>query len=226
MQSVDRGRDPPGPDRYATLQRTDFGCPAAAIRFRTATPTAASVCWPAKPRACSRGPICDRNGPLSFRPAQLAVVGVRLPSQAPPVSDQLQMAITLCGRTRFAAGHSRRAWRDHHLDIVAVRGDRLRSGVSIIRTISHHPDDRARQYDRAAAPPETDHQCPDPQGFEPRSCRWRHRPPDATCATNNAALRRSGRSVRVRKGWDEWRETDGCPPRRSHRRRPLQSGRA
>jgi TolA-binding protein len=39
------------------LRRTDFGRPAASIRFSTATPMAASVCWPAKLRARSRGPI-------------------------------------------------------------------------------------------------------------------------------------------------------------------------
>ncbi len=37
--------------------RTDFGRPAASIRFRTATPMVASVCWAAKPRARRRGPI-------------------------------------------------------------------------------------------------------------------------------------------------------------------------
>ena len=49
----------PVPGRYAMTrwQRTDFGRPAASIRFRTATPMAASVCWAAKPRARSRGPI-------------------------------------------------------------------------------------------------------------------------------------------------------------------------
>jgi hypothetical protein len=33
--------------------------PASNIRFGTATPMAASVCWPTKPRARSRGPISD-----------------------------------------------------------------------------------------------------------------------------------------------------------------------
>ncbi len=37
--------------------RTDFGRPAASIRFRTATPIEASACWAAKPRARSRGPM-------------------------------------------------------------------------------------------------------------------------------------------------------------------------
>src|SRR3954454_11640984 len=38
-------------------RRTESGRPAANIRFSTATPMAASVCWAAKPRARSRGPI-------------------------------------------------------------------------------------------------------------------------------------------------------------------------
>ncbi len=36
---------------------TESGRPVAGIRFSTATPMAASVCWVAKPRARSRGPI-------------------------------------------------------------------------------------------------------------------------------------------------------------------------
>ena len=49
----------PVPVRHAMTrgQRMDFGRPAASIRFRTATPIAPSVCWAAKPRARSRGPI-------------------------------------------------------------------------------------------------------------------------------------------------------------------------
>ena len=38
-------------------RRTESGSLAASIRFSTATPIAASVCWAAKPRARSRGPI-------------------------------------------------------------------------------------------------------------------------------------------------------------------------
>jgi hypothetical protein len=38
-------------------RRTESGRPAASIRFRTATPIAASVCCAAKPRARSLGPI-------------------------------------------------------------------------------------------------------------------------------------------------------------------------
>ena len=38
-------------------RRTGSGRPAASIRLSTATPIAASVCWAAKPRARSRGPI-------------------------------------------------------------------------------------------------------------------------------------------------------------------------
>ncbi len=39
------------------LRRTESGRLAANIKFSTATPMAASVCWAAKPRARNRGPI-------------------------------------------------------------------------------------------------------------------------------------------------------------------------
>jgi len=42
------------------------------------------------------------------------------------------MTITLCKHTRFAARDSRRARRDHHLDLIAVRGDCLVGGRTII----------------------------------------------------------------------------------------------
>ncbi len=48
------------------------------------------------------------------------------------------MAIALCRRTRFAAGDSRRARRDHHLDRIAVRRDCLVRGLTIIRTIGRY----------------------------------------------------------------------------------------
>ena len=56
-----RARWPPNPICYATTvwRRMESGRPASKPRFSTATPTAASVCWPAKPRARSRGPISD-----------------------------------------------------------------------------------------------------------------------------------------------------------------------
>src|SRR5271165_7489356 len=46
----------PNPICYAITgwRRTESGRPAANIRFSTATPMAASVCWVAKPRARSR----------------------------------------------------------------------------------------------------------------------------------------------------------------------------
>src|SRR3954471_16062138 len=49
----------PTPGCYAVTswRRMESGRPAASIRFSTATPMAASVCWAAKPRARSRGPI-------------------------------------------------------------------------------------------------------------------------------------------------------------------------
>jgi len=49
----------PIPRGYAMTgwRRTESGRPAANIRFSTATPMAASVCWAAKPRPRNRGPI-------------------------------------------------------------------------------------------------------------------------------------------------------------------------
>jgi hypothetical protein len=54
-----RARWPQIPSCYAMTgwRRTQSWHPAVNIRFSTATPTAASVCWAAKPRARSRGPI-------------------------------------------------------------------------------------------------------------------------------------------------------------------------
>jgi hypothetical protein len=53
------GEMAPPPSCYAVTgwRRTESGRPATNIRFSTATPMAASVCWAAKPRARSRGPI-------------------------------------------------------------------------------------------------------------------------------------------------------------------------
>jgi hypothetical protein len=53
------GEMAPTPSCYAVTgwRRTESGRPATNIRFSTATPMAASVCWAAKPRARSRGPI-------------------------------------------------------------------------------------------------------------------------------------------------------------------------
>jgi hypothetical protein len=53
-----------------------------------------------------------------------------------------QMAITLCRRTRITVRDGRRARRDHHLDLIAVRGDCLVGGHAIIRTIGRHLDNR------------------------------------------------------------------------------------
>jgi isopenicillin N synthase-like dioxygenase len=60
------GEVTPGPIRYAIScrQRTEFGRPAASIRFRTVTPMAASVCWAGRPRARSRGPISALYQPI------------------------------------------------------------------------------------------------------------------------------------------------------------------
>jgi hypothetical protein len=54
------GEMAPTPSCYAVTgwrRRTESGRPATNIRFSTATPMAASVCWAARPRARSRGPI-------------------------------------------------------------------------------------------------------------------------------------------------------------------------
>jgi hypothetical protein len=63
--------------------------------------------------------------------------------QSPPFRDHLQMAIALCGRTQFAAGYGRRTRRYHHLDVIAVRRDRLVGGAAITRTIGRRPYDLA-----------------------------------------------------------------------------------
>ena len=62
----DGGRDGPNPSCYAVTgwRPTEYGRPATNIRFSTATPMAASVCWPAKPRARSRGPISVLYRPI------------------------------------------------------------------------------------------------------------------------------------------------------------------
>src|SRR3954463_15594368 len=54
-----KGEMAPTPSCYAMTgwRRTESGRPAISIRFSTATPMAASVCWAAKPRARRRGPI-------------------------------------------------------------------------------------------------------------------------------------------------------------------------
>jgi hypothetical protein len=75
-----------------------------------------------------------------FDQCALAVVGACLPGQSAPFRDHRQMAITLCRWTRFGAGHCRRPRRDHHVDAVAVRCDRLVSGGAVICAVGRHPD--------------------------------------------------------------------------------------
>ena len=48
------------------------------------------------------------------------------------------MAVALCQLTWFAAQDGRRAGRDHHLDLTAVRGDRLVGGRTIVRGIRRY----------------------------------------------------------------------------------------
>src|SRR5208282_1298921 len=55
-----------------------------------------------------------------FDQRALAIAGGPLPGQSSPFRDHRQMAITLCGRTRFAAGYGRRARWNHHFNAVAA----------------------------------------------------------------------------------------------------------
>jgi hypothetical protein len=82
-----------------------------------------------------------------FDQRALTVAGSRLPSQPSAVGNYLQVAITLCGRTRFATRHGCCARRNHHLNTLAERRNGLVSGRAIIRTIGRHPD----VSDRSAA---------------------------------------------------------------------------
>jgi hypothetical protein len=66
------------------------------------------------------------------------VVVENLPRQSPLFRDHLQMVITLCRRTCFAARHRRRAQRDHHFDIIATHRDRLVGRIAIICAIGRH----------------------------------------------------------------------------------------
>jgi hypothetical protein len=65
-----------------------------------------------------------------FDQCALAVVGGCLADQSAPFCDHRQMAITLCRWTRIGAGHCCRPRRDHHVDAIAVRCDRLVRGPS------------------------------------------------------------------------------------------------
>jgi hypothetical protein len=47
------------------------------------------------------------------------------------------MAITLCRRTRFAVWDGRRAWRNHHFDLIVVCGDRLVGGRAVGRHLNN-----------------------------------------------------------------------------------------
>ena len=74
-----------------------------------------------------------------FNQRTLAIAGRRLPGQSSAVGDRRQMPITLCGRSRFGAGYSGRARRDHHLDAIAVRRDCLVGGGAVIRAAGCRP---------------------------------------------------------------------------------------
>ena len=51
------------------------------------------------------------------------------------------------------------------------------------------PGQSGHQFDRAAGLPGTDQPHPDPSASAPRSCRWRHPPPDAACAMSGVTSR-------------------------------------
>src|SRR3954469_25542011 len=78
-----------------------------------------------------------------FDERPLAVSSRNLPSQASLFRDHLQVAVTLCRCTQFAAWDGRRARWDYHLNAIAVRRNRLVSGVTVIRTIGHYLGNRA-----------------------------------------------------------------------------------
>src|SRR3954471_1387682 len=77
-----------------------------------------------------------------FDERPLAVSSRNLPSQASLFRDHLQVAVTLCRCTQFAAWDGRRARWDYHLNAIAVRRNRLVSGVTVIRTIGHYLGNR------------------------------------------------------------------------------------
>ena len=68
-----------------------------------------------------------------------AIVRRCLPSQSALFRDRPQMAITLCGPTRLAAGQGRRARRNHHFDVIAMSRDGPLGGDAIIRAVRRHP---------------------------------------------------------------------------------------
>src|SRR3954462_1234731 len=78
-----------------------------------------------------------------FDERPLAVSSRNLPSQASLFRDHLQVAVTLCRGTQFAAWEGRRARWDYHLNAIAVRRNRLVSGVTVIRTIGLYLGNRA-----------------------------------------------------------------------------------
>jgi hypothetical protein len=75
-----------------------------------------------------------------FHQRSLAVVCGNLPSQPASSRDHRQMAVTLCRRTQFTAGHGCRTRWDHHHDAIAVRRNRLVGGVTVIRAIGRYPN--------------------------------------------------------------------------------------
>ncbi len=131
--------------RYAMTRRrrTDFGRPAASIRFKDRHADG-SLCLLRGETACAQ-PRSDQRLVAAhgrFDERELAIAGGGLPGKSPSFPDHFQMVITLCRLIPFAAGHRRRARRNHNVDVIAaVRRDRLVSGVTIIRAICRHSGD-------------------------------------------------------------------------------------
>jgi hypothetical protein len=99
--------------RYAMTRwrRTDFGRPAASIRFLLHGETAC-----AQPRPDQRLVAAHRR----FDERALAIAGGGLPGKSPSLRDHFQLVITLCRLIPFAAGRRRRARWNHPVDVIAV----------------------------------------------------------------------------------------------------------
>ena len=121
-------------------RRIDFGRPDARILIKDRHADG-SLPLLRRETACAQ-PRPDQSlvaAHRRFDERALAILGGGLPGKSASFRDHFQMATMLCGLIRFAAGHSRRARWNHHVNAIAVRRDRLVSGVTVIRTIRRHP---------------------------------------------------------------------------------------
>jgi hypothetical protein len=138
----------PTPGCYAVIgwrRRTESGRPATNIRFSTATPMELRSVGPQGRGLAAAVRSASCSDPLSFLLRTVdcnTVTGRALPGQPALCRDHRQMAIRLYWCIRFAAGDSRRAWRNHNLDAIAVLRDRLIGGCAIIRTVRGHLSNR------------------------------------------------------------------------------------